>query len=152
MTCRELIEFLMAYLDGELPEEQRRSFDAHLEICPACVAYLKTYEETIQLGKTVCHELDEPVPDCVPDELVQAILTARAQLGPPRRKGRAWCACQTSSTTTRRTHRLWPRVWSAAAGSQISAGKATSAHWRRIPPERYGHARSSRRTCCRVPG
>ncbi|MCC6361642.1 MAG: zf-HC2 domain-containing protein, partial [Phycisphaerales bacterium] len=30
MTCKELAEFLMDYLDGELPAETRAVFDRHL--------------------------------------------------------------------------------------------------------------------------
>ena len=77
MTCRELIEFLMAYDDGELPPEQRGEFDRHLNLCPSCVAYLDSYRKTVKLGRLACGKLDEPVPCDVPDELVRAILAAR---------------------------------------------------------------------------
>ncbi len=76
MTCRDLVDFLMAYLDEELPEAQRASFEEHLGMCPPCVAYLDTYRETVALGKAVCSE-DDSLPDDVPEALVQAILTAR---------------------------------------------------------------------------
>ena len=48
LTCRELIEFLMQYVDGELPAAQLRAFERHLEICPSCVAYLAGYRATTQ--------------------------------------------------------------------------------------------------------
>lgn len=81
MTCRELIEFLMAYFDGELDEPQKAEFERHLEICPPCVAYLRTYQETVRLGKTVGRHPDDSVPPEVPEELVKAILSARARAG-----------------------------------------------------------------------
>ncbi len=77
MTCRELVNFLMDYLSGELPTDERALFDEHLGSCPECVAYLKSYEETLRLGRAAFSRLDEPVPDEVPDELVTAILAAR---------------------------------------------------------------------------
>jgi anti-sigma factor RsiW len=77
MTCREFIEFLTEYRAGELSAEQRRTFDAHLAECPWCVAYLKTYEQTIRLGKLAYAEPEEAVSASVPEELVQAILAAR---------------------------------------------------------------------------
>jgi anti-sigma factor RsiW len=79
MTCRELIDFLMAYLDGELPAARRALFDEHLEICAACRRYLDQYKATIALGRSACDPPapDAPVPDEVPEELVQAILAAR---------------------------------------------------------------------------
>ena len=79
MTCRELIDFLMDYQAGELPAAQRTSFEAHLKLCPPCVTYLETYEETIKLGKSACTNPDDAVDDQVPEELVQAILNARAK-------------------------------------------------------------------------
>lgn len=76
MTCRELIDFLMAYLDGELPPARRAVFDEHLEICEACQRYLESYRATISLGQAACAE-DDAVPEDVPEELVQAVLAAR---------------------------------------------------------------------------
>jgi anti-sigma factor (TIGR02949 family) len=81
VTCREFIDFLMAYLDGELPPDQRQEFERHINKCGPCVAYLDTYQATIRLGKSACKELDKEVPDCVPDELVDAILAARKKDG-----------------------------------------------------------------------
>ena len=77
MTCREVIDFLMEYLSGELGASERAEFEQHLADCPDCSAYLKSYEETIKLGKAVFADLDAPVPQDVPEELVQAILASR---------------------------------------------------------------------------
>ena len=73
MTCRDLTEFLMHYLDGELPDEQRTVFEAHLKRCPPCEAYLQTYQACIQIIKSV-HPPSRP--ECVPappEELVQEV-------------------------------------------------------------------------------
>jgi anti-sigma factor RsiW len=83
ITCREFLDFLWAYLSGEVTEEQRAEFELHLSGCPSCVAYMKSYQRTIELGKaayatsTPLRPTDEPVPDEVPEELVEAILAAR---------------------------------------------------------------------------
>ena len=74
MTCREFVEFLMIYLSGELSESELAGFEEHLAACPNCVAYLESYKETIKLGKAVFDYSDTPVPQDVPEELVQAIL------------------------------------------------------------------------------
>lgn len=76
LTCRELIEFLMEYVDGELPPTQRSAFDRHLAVCPSCVAYLSGYRLTISMGKSALGATDEPVRG-VPEPLVHAILKAR---------------------------------------------------------------------------
>jgi len=81
LTCREFIEFLGAYLDGELPNTQRREFDWHLKLCRSCRAYLQTYRHTIRLEELTRSQLDRDVPDTVPEELVRAILAARGVSG-----------------------------------------------------------------------
>jgi len=50
-NCHEVIEFLAAYVDGELSEDVRFRFDAHVAACPECSAYLKSYEATVKLAK-----------------------------------------------------------------------------------------------------
>ena len=80
-TCRELIEFLGAYLEDELPKTQRREFDWHLRLCRSCRAYLQTYRQTMRLEELTRAELDRDVPESVPEELVRAILAARAAAG-----------------------------------------------------------------------
>jgi anti-sigma factor RsiW len=76
VTCRDVIEFLMDYCDGELPDGERALFEAHLANCPDCVAYLKSYEETVRLER----EAFEP-PGEMPEGLVRAILAARKRGG-----------------------------------------------------------------------
>lgn len=78
MNCREFVEFIMAYLEGDLPEPVQTEFQGHVEECPECVDYLDSYRETVTLGKSVCRHPDDPVPEDVPESLVQAILAARS--------------------------------------------------------------------------
>ncbi len=77
MTCRELTEFLIDYVDGSLAPAERAAFDAHLGECPDCVTYLRNYEETIRLGKDLCKDEHDAIAEDVPEELVQAIVAAR---------------------------------------------------------------------------
>jgi len=77
MNCRECIDFLMAYLDNELPESERAVFEDHLAKCPPCVDYLNTYRATIELEKKACCCKDAPPPAVVPEDLIKAILAAR---------------------------------------------------------------------------
>lgn len=77
MTCRELADFLMDYLNEDLPSEVRQSFDRHLTLCPNCVAYVRTYRTTIELGRRAFADVDAEAGAEVPPELVQAILAAR---------------------------------------------------------------------------
>lgn len=77
ITCRQLIDFIADYLDGELPDDSRREFERHLGVCPSCVAYLDSYRQTIALGKAALHPCDDPASGIVPEGLVKAVRAAR---------------------------------------------------------------------------
>lgn len=74
ITCQQLIEFISRYRDHELTTQEHAEFERHLAVCPSCVAYLKTYEQTVLLAKASAHD---PVPDGIPEPLVKAVLEAR---------------------------------------------------------------------------
>ena len=74
ITCQQLIDFIASYRENALTRDQRAEFERHLDVCPSCVAYLKTYEQTVLLAKA---SADEAVPDEIPEPLVKAILEAR---------------------------------------------------------------------------
>ena len=76
MTCKEVAEFLMDYLDEALPQDVRNTFEEHLKVCSACRRYLDSYRKTIAMGKKAF--ADEGPCTEVPEELVQTILRARA--------------------------------------------------------------------------
>jgi anti-sigma factor RsiW len=75
VSCRELAEFLDDYLSGELPAETVAAFDAHLRLCPACVAYLNSYRHATTAAKAALRRADEIASE-LPEELVAAILGA----------------------------------------------------------------------------
>jgi anti-sigma factor RsiW len=77
LTCREICDFVMAWLDGELPQRERAIFAAHLALCRQCVNYLDGYKATIRLARE-SHETNPcaALPP-VPEDLVKAILAAR---------------------------------------------------------------------------
>lgn len=77
MTCREFEDFVVDYLDNELPEKQRSKFELHLRLCKECQQYLNAYQRTIEISRTAYTSGDDAVPDDVPDDLVKAILKAR---------------------------------------------------------------------------
>jgi anti-sigma factor RsiW len=77
ITCREVVDFLDRYLTGELEPAAVAKFERHLSECPPCVAYMHTYEAASVVGKAVLAGAGE-VPEDVPEDLVQAIVRARA--------------------------------------------------------------------------
>ena len=74
ITCQQLIDFIGAYLDQELSQDESSEFERHLAVCPSCVAYLSTYRKTVTLARLAGS--DQPPVD-VPEALIAAILAAR---------------------------------------------------------------------------
>lgn len=51
LGCAECMDLLADYVDGALPPEQARRLDWHLESCPPCVAFVKTYKGTVDAAR-----------------------------------------------------------------------------------------------------
>jgi predicted anti-sigma-YlaC factor YlaD len=58
MTCRNYKDLMMAYLDNEIDDEQKRAFEEHLASCPQCTKELKEFQKLKQLTDSVT--LTEP--------------------------------------------------------------------------------------------
>ncbi len=56
LTCRQFVDFLDAYLDDELAGDARSTFQTHIDACPPCRDYLKTYADAIKLSRGCCRE------------------------------------------------------------------------------------------------
>jgi anti-sigma factor RsiW len=76
ITCRELLDFILDYVEGELPEAQRAEFERHMAACPPCVAYLDSYRKTAEIVRELA-ECDEQLVAGAPEPLIAAILAAR---------------------------------------------------------------------------
>ncbi len=76
LTCRQVEEFLMDYLERRLGFWKTLQFRLHLLMCPDCSKYFQEYKNTIALGKTVFENPDDEAAGNVPDELLEAIIRA----------------------------------------------------------------------------
>ena len=90
LTCQQVEDFLLDYVEGTLPRGQRLIFDLHLVLCRECRDYLAAYRKSVELGKAAFPQADAPVPGDAPDgvpgevpeDLVQAILAAKRGSNP----------------------------------------------------------------------
>jgi anti-sigma factor RsiW len=69
LTCAELVELVTDYLEGQLPDRERRRFDQHLATCEGCAAYVEQMRATI----VTAGRLAEPE---LPARLEQQLLDA----------------------------------------------------------------------------
>lgn len=69
MTCKRLIlESLVEYEDGSMPEADRSELERHLAHCPPCIVFLKSYRAT---GRT----LKMLKPREIPKNLAEAVMS-----------------------------------------------------------------------------
>lgn len=76
ITCREFEDFIHDYLEGELAPRQKSIFEMHMALCAECREYLRKYKESQALTKRT---LEQAVTADVPDDLIRAILAAKAE-------------------------------------------------------------------------
>ena len=49
LSCQELVELVTNYLEGALPQDERASFEHHIEGCTGCREYVRQMRQTIEL-------------------------------------------------------------------------------------------------------
>ncbi len=65
-TCQGVVALLCDFLEGDLPGDEEKELEGHMEDCPPCVAFLKTYRKTSEVCKTLR-------PEEIPPELKQRL-------------------------------------------------------------------------------
>lgn len=75
MSCRDVDQRLRSFLRGELPCDERLEFHRHLAGCMGCSRSVERARDAMDLSRTACHAAPDPLPDDVPDLLVQTIWT-----------------------------------------------------------------------------
>jgi anti-sigma factor RsiW len=78
MTCRELAELLIDYLQGELEPELAEHIRRHLSGCGPCEAFVATYQITIQLTRRLP---PAPMPSQLAERLQRALREVEGESG-----------------------------------------------------------------------
>jgi len=77
LTCKEFDDFMVDYLGNGLSVWQKYMCWLHVKMCRECAHFVREYKRTIDLGKAAFQDMDDAVPDSVPEELVKAALAHR---------------------------------------------------------------------------
>jgi len=56
ITCQQITALIVDYVTGELNAETTLAFKAHLQKCPDCIAFLSTYQKTVQAAQSLRYE------------------------------------------------------------------------------------------------
>ena len=58
LSCREIVELVTDYLEGDLDTETRTALETHLDLCPGCARYVEQIGETVStLGEVSSENL-----------------------------------------------------------------------------------------------
>ena len=78
ITCRQFEDFLIDYLEGELPDRQKFVFELHLKVCRSCRDYLAAYKRAAEVSTAVLSgEVADPDLPELPEDLIKAVIDAR---------------------------------------------------------------------------
>ena len=56
ITCEQVTALLIDYVAGDLDPATTRVLEQHVHNCPDCLAFLRTYRESIRLTRTLRYE------------------------------------------------------------------------------------------------
>jgi anti-sigma factor RsiW len=68
MRCRQVIDKISEYIDGELDPELVLEMERHMEHCEDCRIVVDTTQKTLEV---YCHTEPSPLPDAVRERLSQ---------------------------------------------------------------------------------
>jgi len=71
ICCKECIELLHDYLEGELSPEINSSLEEHFADCPPCIAFVNTYKSTSRVCKATL--TSNEIPDSVKNRLKEFV-------------------------------------------------------------------------------
>ena len=60
ICCKECLELLQGYLEGDLDSNTQEALDEHFGDCPPCISFLKTYKTTSKVCRDNFKTTDIP--------------------------------------------------------------------------------------------
>jgi anti-sigma factor RsiW len=60
LSCQELVELVTDYLEGALPEDERRRFDEHVDGCDGCRRFVEQMRVTLEVTGGLSPESIDP--------------------------------------------------------------------------------------------
>lgn len=62
LTCQQVTDTIIDYLNDDMQSETKRRFDNHLQGCADCRAFLATYNSTVRATRSLSY-------DAIPEEM-----------------------------------------------------------------------------------
>jgi anti-sigma factor RsiW len=74
VACIDEVELITDYLEGALPDAERRRLEEHLELCPGCTEYL---EQMRAVAGSLGGLREESIPPALRDTLIATFRRGR---------------------------------------------------------------------------
>ena len=71
ICCKECLDLLYDYLEGELNLESTKSLEEHFEDCPPCISFLNTYKSSTKICRDTLNQIE--IPEGVRDSLLKVL-------------------------------------------------------------------------------
>jgi anti-sigma factor RsiW len=72
LTCKEIVELITRYDEGDLDDADRGRFEEHLATCGACVIYYDQMRRTVDAVCALDHDHETPLDPIVERSLMSA--------------------------------------------------------------------------------
>lgn len=73
VTCQQVIDFLLLYVDGSVSPRDKAAFEDHLAQCPSCVAYLDGYRKMIAMSRASADDAPVQAGEDLPSQILRAV-------------------------------------------------------------------------------
>ena len=73
ICCKECLDLLTDYIEGELDEQTVIALENHFEDCPPCIAFLKTYKTTTKVCRDTLRSVE--IPEELKSKLIEFLKT-----------------------------------------------------------------------------
>ena len=71
ICCKECLDLLYDYLEGNLSTKTTKLLEEHFEDCPPCIAFLNTYKATTKICRETLNQ--EKIPEAIRDGLLKVL-------------------------------------------------------------------------------
>ncbi|NPA26014.1 MAG: hypothetical protein GXO36_00215 [Chloroflexi bacterium] len=78
-ACRQWLDPISQYVDGELEEELCEALEAHLQHCPDCRLYLDTLAKTVRIVRASLREVPIELPSDLQERILRRVREAKSK-------------------------------------------------------------------------
>ena len=71
ICCKECLDLLYDYLEGDLDQETIKSLDEHFQDCPPCISFLNTYKSTTKICRNTLNQVE--IPEAIRETLLKVL-------------------------------------------------------------------------------